>query len=123
MITRQDAYETAFFFLSLLYLGNRARFSGDFPLLLGRMQILPDGRPIDPLIAHFWEQAAPDDLLDDRMTMGALERFLDFCRSRGETHTLEISLVLYLLRSEQAQVWREWFATAVERLADQTRVM
>ena len=120
MITRQDAYETAFFFLSLLYLGNRARFSSDFPLLLGRMQILPDGRPIDPQIAQFWDQAAPDEMMDAPMLVGALNRFLECCRLRGETHTLEISLVLYLLRSDPAQVWHKWFEDTVERLAVQT---
>ena len=103
-----DAYQVMFLFLARLWERDQDRFEPGLPVLLGAMQLLGDGEPIDSALAEDWLAAVHKETADTVTSREAFDAMLRFLGAHRWGESDEIDRLLNLLTSVSSAVWEEW---------------
>ncbi len=105
--TLKQAYFGAYLFLADFYSHHKTEYGNDLPMLLGAMQLWPDGRTADPASEADWQEAGQhQESLTSEEALTTLQKFLEMLQQRGESD--EISRLLLILSNLSPELWADW---------------
>jgi hypothetical protein len=107
-LTILDAYRAMFLFLTSLWERDKVSFDPGLPVLLGAMQPLDDGAPMDQAFRNDWLEATRKGVAETLTTREAFDAMLRFLEAHRWEEKNEISKLIESLTAASSTTWEEW---------------